>query len=231
LKLLNIVARGILILLIPLFCLSFTIDREFSTVWFYTRGFSIHNVSMQTGLSEEELPLMADRFVAYFNSPEERINITFGSLGISWFTPEEIDFFQQVKELVNANRYIMFGSLGLILIDVILLGLDRRPRRNWRNLGQSLLGGSILTAVLGIFVMIGVATSSELLFRNLISFFNNYWWYADGFLRQFFPWEFWYDMLMFTILITSVAAAFIGGAGYALMQLTTPKETALPGES
>jgi integral membrane protein (TIGR01906 family) len=219
-KFLKIIASWIFILSIPLFCLTFAIDREFSTTWFYTYGFETHNVSMQMGMSKEELAGVADKFVEYFNSPEEYIDITFGYLRNSLFTEEEILHFRDVKGLVILDRYVMLGSLGMML-----LGLIWWSRRNWRILGKSLVAGGILTAVLLVLFIVAAGTNFDWLFLqfHLISFSNNYW-YSDGYMTQFFPQEFWYDMAMFTILITAATAAVIGGAGYFLVRLTGKKE-------
>jgi len=219
-KILKTIARWIFILSIPLFSLSFAINQEFSTAWFYTRGFKEHNVSMQTGLSEEELDKVADKFVEYFNSSEQRIHITFGDWQTALFTKDEVTHFEDVKGLVIFDRRIMLGSLG-----VMLLGIIWWQRRNWQTLGKSLLAGGILTAVLLVLVIVAAATNFDWLFLqfHLLSFNNNYW-YSDGYMTDLFPHQFWYDMAMFTILITAATAAVIGGAGYILMRLTGKKE-------
>lgn len=219
-KFLKTIARWIFIFSIPLFCLSFAVNREFSMTWFYTRGFEQHNVSLETGLSEEDLVKVADDFVEYFNSSQERIRITFGDWELPLFTENEATHFQDVKNLVIFDRRVMLGSLG-----VILLGVIWWQRRDWHTLGKSLLAGGILTAVLLVLFMVGAGANFDWLFLQFhrLSFSNNFW-YSDGYMTMLFPQGFWYDMAMFTILITAATAAVIGGAGYALMRFTRKKE-------
>ena len=218
-RFLKILARWIFIISIPLFCLTFAVNCEFSTAWFYTRGFEQYNVDLQTGLSQEDLAKIADKFVEYFNSSQERISITFGDNGLPLFTPNEVTHFQDVKNLVVFDRRVMLGSLGIILLGVIWWRRDRR------NLGKSLLAGGVLTAVLLVLFMVGAGANFDWLFLqfHLLAFNNNFW-YSNGYMTMLFPQEFWYDMAMFTILITAVTAAVIGGAGYLLMYFTPKKE-------
>jgi integral membrane protein (TIGR01906 family) len=217
LKLAKTMARWLFIIAIPLFCLTFAIDRGFSTVWFYTRGFDIYKVSLQTGLSKEELEGVAEKFVAYFNSSEERIHITLRGWGTALFTPEEVIHFQDVKGLVILDRRIELGSLGVIMLGVAL----QLRRRHRPALGKALLAGGILTVSLLVIIAVGAGLNFSWLFLQFhrISFSNNFW-SSDGYMTALFPYGFWYDMALFTIFLTAVAAAVIGGAGYLLMRFT-----------
>lgn len=216
-RFLKILARWIFILSIPFFCLTLAINSEFSTAWFYTSGFEKYNVALWTGLSQEELVKVANEFVEYFNSDQERINITIGNSS-PLFTENEVTHFQDVKNLVIFDRRVMLGSLGVLLLGVIWW------RRDWHRLGKSALAGGILTAVLLVIFIVGAATNFDWLFLqfHLLSFRNNFW-YSNGYMTTLFPEGFWYDMAMFTILITAVTAAVIGGAGYALMRFRRGK--------
>jgi integral membrane protein (TIGR01906 family) len=221
LRFLKMLARWIFIFSIPLFCLTLAINSEFSTAWFYTRGFEEYNVDLRTGLSQEDLVIVADKFVEYFNSSQERISITFGDFKLPLFTPNEVTHFQDVKNLVIFDRRVILGSLG-----VILLGVIWWQRRDRHTLGKSLLAGGILTAVLLVLFMVGAGVNFDWLFLQFhrLSFSNNFW-YSNGYMTMLFPQEFWYDMAMFTILITAVTAAVIGGAGYALMWFTRKQDS------
>ena len=220
-KFLKIIARWIFILSIPLFCLSFTIDREFSTAWFYTYGFGKHNVEMYTGFSEGELDRVANEFVDYFNSSEPRIDISVSNwAGDPLFDQTEVLHFQDVKNLVILDRRIMYGSLG-----VVLLGIIWWQRRDWHRLGRSLLTGGILTAVILLLAMVGIAANFDWLFLqfHLLSFTNNYW-YSQGYMTRLFPQEFWFDMAMFTVFITTMVATAFGAVGYIIIRLTRKRE-------
>jgi integral membrane protein (TIGR01906 family) len=195
-------------------------DREFSTAWFYNYGFQKYRVDQTTGFSEEELSKIADEFVGYFNSSEPKINSSVEGWDSSpLFDEWETIHFQDVKNLVVLDRRIMLGSLG-----VILLGIIWWQRRDWSALGRSLLTGGILTAVLLLLAVVGVTLNFDWLFLqfHLFSFSNNFW-YSNGYMTTLFPQDFWYDMAMFTVLITTALAAVFGAAGYALMRFTGKK--------
>ena len=218
-KYLKIIVRWMFILAVPLFCLSFTIDREFSTAWFYSRGFQQHEVAEYTGFSDGELNNIADKFVEYFNSSEPLINIVRASDMAPLFNETETLHFQDVKNLVILDRRIMYGSLC-----VILLGVIWWRKNDWHILGRSLLTGGILTAALLLLMMVGAAIDFDWLFLqfHLLSFTNDYW-YSNGYMTRLFPQGFWFDMAMFTVFITTVVATVFGGIGYTIMRLTHRK--------
>lgn len=216
-KFLKIIARWLFILSIPLFCLTFTIDREFSTAWFYTYGFDKHNVEMYTGFYEGERNAIADKFVEYFNSAEPKIDISVSNwAGDPLFDQTEVLHFQDVKNLVILDRRVMYGSLC-----VILLGLIWSRRRDWHGLGRSFLTGGILTVVLLLLALVGIGINFDWFFLqfHLLSFTNDYW-YSQGYMTRLFPQEFWFDMAMFTVFITTMVAIVFGAAGYLIMRLT-----------
>ena len=216
LKFIKIIARWIFILSIPLFCLSFAINREFSTAWFYNYGFQKYNISQTTGLSEEELSRVANQFVDYFNSSEQQIHITISEWNLSLFTEQETIHFQDVKNLVILDRRIMLGSLC-----VIVLGLIWWQRRNWAALGRSLMAGGAITALILLVLVLGVSINFDWLFLEFheLSFSNNFW-YSNGYMTMLFPQGFWYDMAFFTILLTMIGAIVFGVAGYGIIKLS-----------
>lgn len=165
--------------------------------------------------------MVADKFVEYFNSSQARIRIYFGEWELPLFNENEVNHFQDVKGLVIFDNRLLLGSLG-----ILLLGIIWWQRRDWQILGKSLLTGGIVTAVMLIVLMVGAGTNFDWLFLqfHLISFSNNFW-YSNGYMTLLFPQGFWYDMAMFTILITAVTAALIGGAGYALMRFAAKKDS------
>lgn len=205
------------ILCVPLFCVSFTFNREFSTTWFYTYGFQKYNISQATGFSDDDLNMVADKFVEYFNSSTPDIFITVdGWQGYSIFNQQETLHFKDVKDLFNLDQRIMFLSLGGLILGVIWW-----QRRNWPALGKALITGSILTAALLMVLVVGINTDFDSLFLDfhVLAFSNNYW-SAPGYMTVLFPESFWNDMAYFSVIITTVTAAVFGIIGYVLMKYT-----------
>lgn len=216
-RFLKILARWLFVICITLFCLSFAINCEFSTAWFYQYGFQKYNVSQTTGFSEEELNTIADKFVEYFNSSEPKIRIMVEDWdALPVFNEQETLHFKDVKDLVLLDRLIMLGSLG-----IILLGTIWWQRRDWPALSGSLLTGGIFTVALLLLLVLGTNINFDWLFLqfHLLSFSNDFW-YSRGYMTMLFPQGFWYDMALFTVLITTAVATVFGAAGYALMRFT-----------
>jgi integral membrane protein (TIGR01906 family) len=215
LKFLKINARWIFVLSIPLFCLTFAIEQEFSIPWFYNYGFHKHGVSQSTGLTEDELAKVANQFTDYFNNSQEKIRIMIYDWDLPMFNENEVLHFQDVKGLVILDRRIMLGSLC-----VLLLGIIWWQRQNWAALGRSLIAGGVLTASILLLLVLGVSINFDWLFLqfHLLSFSNNYW-YSRGYMTMLFPQGFWYDMAFFTILLTIAGAVLFGVLGYGVIKL------------
>ncbi len=215
-RVLGVIHKGIFIFCIPILCLSTAIGWEIVTPQVYTYGFDKYRVSETTDLYPYELKEIADELVTFFGSADDDLRVTIMKDGelVPLFTPEEAIHFQDVKGLIRLNRRLMLAALGYTALSIIWW-----RRKNLRQVGQVIMAGAGLTLGLLMALVLGVMLNFDQLFLkfHLISFQNDFW-SAPGYMLKLFPIGFWYDIALFTVLVSSLLAVVIGGLGYGLMK-------------
>lgn len=216
-KALGAVPRGIFILCIPILCLSMAISWEITTPRIYTYGFDKYHVSEIIEISHFELKDMAIEFANYFSSSKEELSTTIMTIWrdgelIPMFTADELIHFKDVQRLIRWDRYLICTALGYLVLSIIWWG-----RGNLIGLGRTLMAGAGLTLGLLLALVLGIIVNFDQLFLqfHIIAFRNNLW-SAPGYMLKLFPVDFWYDIVLFTVLVSSLLAIFFGGLGFGL---------------
>jgi integral membrane protein (TIGR01906 family) len=213
LKVIQIIARLIFILCLPLLFLSASLAWGFNSQWIFTYGFQKYDVSQTTGLSNEELKTIPPSWVNYINSGEEYWHITLTQDGKSFelFTAEEQSHFKDVKQLIQMDYRVLLVT-ALLVLAYSLTSIIWRKGKYWRQFARSVIWGSGLTVVL--IVVLGVASLldfNQLFIQLHYILFTNTTWSAQGYMLLLFPGDFWFDAALFSIAFMA-GLAIIGGA-------------------
>ena len=213
-------AQWVFIVCLPLLLLAAVIGVLANSLWLYEYGAHKYGVSQSLAeaglkLSDTELSGVYAGLINYYNSGEERVNITVTQDEniVSVFTPEEVLHFRDVKGLIRLDYKILLGALVYFLV---YIGLNLFLWRDRRRLGWGLLGGSIFTlAVLLILVLFDWLFGFEELFLQFhFMFFNNLFWSAQGNMLLLFPENFFIDAATIGAGIIAGLAIVIGGVGW-----------------
>jgi len=224
LKALNVIAKWLFVLCVPLLLLSASIGWAANSLWLYEYGFQKYDISRVTGLDDTELEKAARGLIAYFNSGEELLSVTVEKDGqpFTLFNKREVTHMKDVKGLFRLDYGIFFGTLLYVLGYGAVSLLWRRPpsfRKVWRRLAKLTLIGSLATLGIMLALWIGSLINFEGLFVqfHLLSFSNDFWQLdpSRDYLVMLFPEGFWYDATLFIALGATVMAmllaALVGG--------------------
>ncbi|MBT9148944.1 MAG: DUF1461 domain-containing protein [Dehalococcoidia bacterium] len=239
-SILGIAARWLFVLCIPVLLVTASQSWLVNSLWFYERGFRIHDASQATGLAEEELVRAARGLIDYFNSPShisllhdflaargliepiyggERISLTVIKDGqpFGLFTEIEILHLRDVRILFRLGYYLLGGALAYIVIYSLVMLLWRRGG-SWQILASGVFRGSLLTLGLVGALAIGAVFAFDQLFWLWHvpvfrwGFGNDYWILGwQHYLIKMFPGGFWLDGVILGTLAVVVAAVVLGG--------------------
>ncbi len=227
-RIINNIARALLILCLPVLLLTASIALAFNSQWLYQYGFDKYDISQATGLAQSELDKAASDLVRYFNSGEEFISITVNkdNSPLELFNEREVIHLRDVKGLIWLDYWALLGTL---LYALAYAGINLFLNKNWRKLAWGLVGGSGLTLGLILLLGLGMLLNFNRLFLlfHLISFSNEFWMLdpTRDYLIMLFPGGFWYDAAMFCALATLGLAVITGGVAGGFL-FATRKHTA-----
>ena len=196
-----------------------------NSLWLYESGFLKYNVSLTTGLTEEELEKAAEGLISYFNSDEEYISLTVMKDGkpFELFNEKEVIHLKDVKGLFWLDYRLLLGTLIYVLA-YAGVSLFRRRKRHWRRLAWGVVGGSSITLALMLVLGVGTLLNFDQLFLlfHLISFANELWLLdpTKDYLIMLFPQGFWYDAALFCGGITTGLAIILGGVAGVYLRRT-----------
>jgi len=223
LKILEITAKWIFMLCLPILLLTASIGWAANSLWLYKYGFHKYNASQTTSLADTELEKAAAGLISYFNSDEDDISLTVVKDGkpFELFNQREVVHLRDVKGLIWLDYWVLLGTL-IYALGYALGSLFWRRRQCWRRLAWGVVGGSSITLALMLALGVGILLDFGQLFRqfHLISFTNQLWQLdpTRDYLIMLFPEPFWYDATRFCALTTAVGAVVLGGVagGYLL---------------
>lgn len=205
------------VLFFPLFLVSSNVLLAANQVRLYEYGFDKYGVSQATGLPKEELMSAAQGLIAYFNSPEEPIQVEVTKDGhkTELFNKRESGHLRDVKALFRGVGRVRFLSLAY-MIGCGVLGLRWARRQFWPMMAERVAWGSLLSGALVLLLGLGVLMDFDGLFLrfHLISFSNDFWLLDPrrDYLIMMFPQGFWLDAALAVGGATLLEAVVLGGA-------------------
>ncbi len=127
-RLLAGVARILLIVALPLLLITGGIAGAFNSFSLYHFGFEKYGISQVTGLAPGELDKAARGLIAYFNSGEERINISVikNNQSMPLFNEREVIHLEDVKKLVWLDYRVFLAALTYAIVYTGWIVLLRR---------------------------------------------------------------------------------------------------------
>lgn len=213
----KIAAQCLFIICIPVLLATASVTLAVNSQWLYHYGFEKYGIAERTGLEQVELEKAAAGLIDYFNSGDNDISLTVLKDGEAFelFNEREIGHLRDVKGLFRLVYRLLLGTLAYALV---YLGISLFWWRDRRRSGWGLVGGGGLTLLLMVVLGIGTLLDFDALFLqfHLISFANDLWQLdpARDYLIMLFPQGFWYDAMIFCVLVTAVLALVFGGVGW-----------------
>lgn len=200
----------------PVLLLSSTVTWAANDPGFYAGGFNKYNIAATTGISRADLDAVPRKFVDYYNSSQEYLDIKVEQRGkrVDLFNAREIQHMKDVKDLVRFGNLMQRLSLFFIVI-AGAVGLFWWQGKKRRTVLKLALAGCLAT--LGLILFIGAAAlinfDGFFLLFHLVSFTNDLW-VLDPLrdnLIQMFPQGFFFDAAIFIGGLVALEAALGGG--------------------
>jgi integral membrane protein (TIGR01906 family) len=190
-----------------------TLDRSF-----YLAEFTRYERGPFVGLSTDELQMVADAFIAYFQAPPSRMDVRVPRGGTlqPLFNERELAHMEDVQalmRLVFRVQALALGYVGLYTLGGLAVG-----RRAFLPLAAKVLvaGAGLTLGVIGVLGALAATDFSEVFVQfHLISFSNDLWLLdprTDNLIRLF-PQEFFLDAAMRIVVFTVFQALLLGAAG------------------
>ncbi|MDE2780015.1 MAG: TIGR01906 family membrane protein [Chloroflexota bacterium] len=217
------IARSIAVLVVlavPLFLISASVAWAVNDPGLYRRGFEKYNISVYSGITNDDLQRVGAELRQYFNSSAEPLRVVIPVYGEEreLFNEREVHHMRDVKGLVRGVYWV--GAIAFLFMVGVKAGGYYRCRRDfaWPMAHWGLYGGLLtlgIVAVVGLFALVGF-DSLFLLFHR-ISFTNDLWQLdpRTDYLLIMFPQGFWFDATIrvaaTTVLGAAVLAAVSGG--------------------
>jgi integral membrane protein (TIGR01906 family) len=207
-------ATFLFIVAIPLALISTNVRYLANEGRVYTYAFDEYNAPAETGIARSELVRASAELRAYFNNNADLFNtrVKQKDREVPLFNDREVRHLHDVKQLFGWVFHIQEIAFVYILAYVAGVFIWARER-SLRALALHTLIGGMLTiaiiAVLGAFAVTGFERAFERF--HLIAFNNDLWRFdpRTDHLIQMFPEEFWFDVTMFTGLMTVTEAALL----------------------
>lgn len=189
---------------------------------FYLAEFARYDRGAYVGLTPDELRLVADAFISYFQQPPSRLNVQFPRAGglQPLFNEREIAHMLDVQALMHLVFRVQTLALGYVAL-YALAGLVLLRRRFFPLAAKVLAGGAALTLA-GILVLGALASAdfADLFVQfHLLSFSNDLWLLdprTDNLIRLF-PQAFFFDAALRIVVFTLAQALLleiVGTAGW-----------------
>jgi integral membrane protein (TIGR01906 family) len=226
LRALNIAARWLFILCLPVLLLTAAIAGGANSLWLYKHSAERYGVSQKLAnagleLSDSELEQVYTGLISYYNSNEEYINLTVVKNGqqINLFTPQETIHFKDAKGLIWLDYWVLLGTLIYVLA---YAGVTLFWRKDRRQLAWGLVWGSGLTLglILALVLLDTFSGFSQLFYQFHLLFFSNEFWSAQGYMLLLYPEGFFIDGATFGALATAAGAVVLGGASVVYLRRT-----------
>lgn len=212
------VVSGLCVLAIPLVLLGYNLRGVALEQRFYLTEFSRYRIGAQTGIGNDELRMVADAFIDYFQAPPGRMNLQLARGGAMQplFNERELAHMEDVQALIRAIFQIQALALGYVVL-YFLIGLALQRRAFLALAGRVLaLGGGLTVALFVGLGALALVDFSELFLQfHLVSFANDLWLLDPerDYLIRLFPQGFFQDAALRIAAFTMLQALAITAAG------------------
>jgi len=214
LGLLRSLATVLFIIAIPLVLIATNVRYLANEGRIYTYAFDQYNAPAETGIARSELVRASGELRDYFNNDVDVFytRVKEGNREVSLFNERETAHLRDVKDLFQ--WVFRAHEIAFVYVLAYVVGVFVWAREgSLRSLAFHTLAGGLLT--IGIIVALAVFAISgfERAFEHfhLIAFSNDLWRLdpRTDHLIQMFPEEFWFDVTMFTGLLTVAEAVIL----------------------
>jgi len=208
------IATVLFVVCIPILLVTTWVRFAVNNVGLYEYEFRKYDVTVMTGMDEDELRWTANRLITYFNSDEEYIESDL-------YTERETEHLKDVKGLIQLAYRLEVGSLAYIVL-YVAAGFALRRGAFWRDLAKRVVWGGGVTVALLAILGIWAATGFDELFLwfHLASFRNDFWQlYAGDKLLLLFPEGFFNDAALLVGGAAVLEALVVGGLAWAFLRL------------
>lgn len=212
-------AGVLLVLSIPVLLLTTNLRLAANEIRLYEYGFNKYEASAAMGMDLDELLVVADEMITYFNSDDEYLDIEI-------FNQRETDHMKDVKGLVRLAYLLQMIALAYVVFYIAITFALKRGGF-WRGLAGGLLWGGWMTVALLATLGIWAAIDFDSLFLafHLSSFSNDLWLLSPGdSLLLMFPEGFFYEATMMVAGATIAEALILGALGWGIMKLKRRRE-------
>ena len=207
------VLAALVVVSVPLFLISASVTWAVNDPGLYRRGFEKYNISVYSGITDEDLIRVGADLRRYFNSTEEPLRVVVSVYGMEreLYNEREVHHMRDVKGLVRGVYWLAAITLAFLLVVKGGGYYFWRWSFAWQMARLGLYGGLLTLALVlavGLFALVGF-DSLFLLFHQ-ISFANDLWQLdpRTDYLLIMFPQGFWFDATM-RIAFTTIAGAVL----------------------
>ena len=204
----------LVIISIPLFLISASVAWAINDAGLYRRGFEKYQISLFTGITDEDLIRVGGDLRRYFNSSEEPLRVVVPVFGVEQelYNEREVHHMRDVKGLIRGTYVVAVATLVYLLVFKGVGYYLLRWRFAVRMASLGLWGGLLtlgIVAAVGLFALVGF-DSLFLLFHQ-VSFANDLWQLdpRTDYLLIMFPQGFWFDATMRVALTTIFGAILL----------------------
>ena len=209
---------------LPLLLVTSTICWEVNELRLYEYGFDKYEISRATGLDSQQLSMVAQHLIDYFDLRTDTAQIEVNKDGTKFnlFNERELIHLEDVRDLVQRDYWVQRGLFLLAVICALVLFFGFKS--GWRTLVNGLFWGNVITLVLMIVMALWAIFGFQQFFIlfHLASFSNQYWILdpARDYLIRLFPEGFFYDAALLGYGIIMLEALVAGGIAWGILKST-----------
>jgi len=220
-RMLGRLAIVLFMLAIPTFLVTSNVRMAFDSLSLYRYGFQRYNVVLSTGMSMDELMVVAQEIRDYFHSSQELLDVrvTIGGEERPLFNEGEIEHMRDVKALVRGVHRIQEVT-GIYMFGYVVVQL---VASRGRSAGARLLAGRVLRGSLLAVALLAVGGLASLVgFQSLfyvfhvLSFEAGTWTFDPqyNYLTRLFTGGFFLDATLFIAGSVVVQALLLAAAAW-----------------
>jgi integral membrane protein (TIGR01906 family) len=212
------VASSLCVLAIPFVLVGYNLRGVALEQRFYLTEFARYRIGAQTGLGNDELRIVADAFIDYFQAPPGRMNLQLARGGTlqPLFNERELTHMEDVQGLIRGIFRIQELAFAYVVLYLLVgLAVQRRAFLS-RAVRVLALGGGLTVALFVVLGALALVDFSELFLQfHLVSFANDLWQLDPerDYLIRLFPQEFFQDAALRIAALTMLQALAIAMAG------------------